>query len=66
MEIWFGIAYVQSSSIFGRVICPPHDRDGVFIVHVFFFFLLYYDQQLLTLSKDSVAQAYNIKYKFCN
>ena len=29
MKIWFGIANGQISSIFDKVICPPHDSGGV-------------------------------------
>ena len=29
VEIWFGIPQRQISSIFDRVICPPHDSGGV-------------------------------------
>ena len=29
VEIWFGIAYGQISSMFDRVICPRHDNGWV-------------------------------------
>ena len=36
VEVWFGIANGQISSIFDRVICP-HDNDEVLSFHVFIF-----------------------------
>ena len=34
VEICFGVANGQISSMFDRVICPPHDRGGVLSCHV--------------------------------
>ena len=38
LEIWFGIANGQMSSIFDRVICPLHDYGRVLSFHFFFYF----------------------------
>ena len=35
MEIWLGIANGQISSIFDRIIWPPHDSGGVLSIYVF-------------------------------
>ena len=35
VEIWFGIAYGQISSIFDRVICPPQDSGKILIISHF-------------------------------
>ena len=35
VEIWFGIAHWQISSIFNRAICPRQDNGGVLSLHVF-------------------------------
>ena len=40
VEIWFGIATWQVLSIFDRVICLPHDSDGVLLFHVFISYIL--------------------------
>ena len=36
VELWFGVANGQISSIFDRVICLPHSSGGVLLFHVFF------------------------------
>ena len=36
VEIWFGIAHGQISSIFDRVICLPQNSGGVLLFHVFY------------------------------
>ena len=40
-KIWFGIAYGQILSMFGRVICPGHDNGRVLQFNVFIY--LYWD-----------------------
>ena len=35
LEIWFGIAHWQISSIFDRVICQRHDNGRVLSFHIF-------------------------------
>ena len=35
MEICFGVADGQISSIFDRASCPPHDSGGVLSFHIF-------------------------------
>ena len=37
VEIWFGIANGQISSVFDRVICQPHDSSSVLLFHIFYF-----------------------------
>ena len=37
VEIWFGIANGQISSVFDRVICPWHDNGGVLLFHIFIY-----------------------------
>ena len=44
VEIWFGIAYGQISSIFDRIICPRHDNGWILSFHVF----IYKDATLFT------------------
>ena len=39
VEIWFGIANEQISTVFA--ICPRHDNDGVLSFHVFILFYLF-------------------------
>ena len=36
VDICFGMAHWQNSSIFDRVICPRHDNGGVLSFHVVF------------------------------
>ena len=42
VEICFGIAHWQISSIFDRVICPRRDNGGVLSFHVLFYMIYYY------------------------
>ena len=35
VDIWLWIADGHISSIFDRVICPPHDSGGVLLFHIF-------------------------------
>ena len=40
VEIWFGIANGQVSSIYVRVICLPHDSGSVLSFHIFIIFFI--------------------------
>ena len=39
-ELWFGIAFMQISSMFDRVICPQHDNGGVLWFTIFICYVI--------------------------
>ena len=59
VQIWFGIANEQISSIFESVICPPHDNDRVLSFHIFYLmiiFMLFFSSGYHTQQQNEIGR----------
>ena len=65
VKIWFRITSGEISSIFVRVICPPHDRGGVLSFHVFYLSLFFREDKTAyhVMSRLIFFEKYNKKIK---
>ena len=59
VQIWFGITNKQTSSIFDRRICPPHDTGGVLSFHVFVKYWIY-EKYVFDVSYSGEGQSIHI------